>query len=267
MSSNARIGVLDRGFLFADGVFDTMVAAGGTAMAANSHLERLVKASASLGIAIERAEIADLVCRFVADLDGRDAIVRTTVTRGEASRGLWPGDSTKPTIVLTGQPWDCGLVGRPARLIVASIPRNERSPLSRIKSLAYLDNILAAREAAEAAADDALILNTQGRVACSTIANLFALFGRRLLTPPSCEGCLEGIVRAMVLEDAAGEGLDAAQAPLSPADLGQADAVFLTNSVRLIRPVTAIAGSAIASSAVVERLLDRLLSRLEPTRQ
>lgn len=255
-----RIGAMDRGFQLGDGVFDTLVARQGVPTARGRHVGRLVRAAEAIGIAADRAAIEAAIAEVLAELAGRDAIIRTTLTRGQGARGLWPAEPPRPTIVVTAQPWSPALAGQPARLVIASTPRNEHSMLSRIKSLAYLDNILAAREAAAAGTDDALILNMQGRVACTTIANLFALKGDRLLTPPASEGCLDGVMRGLVLDHAGALGLTVEETAIAPADLLAADAVFATNSVRFARPVTAIAGRPLAQSPIVRTILDHLLS-------
>jgi branched-chain amino acid aminotransferase len=259
-----RVGAMDRGFQLGDGVFDTLAALKGVPLALDRHVARLVRAAEAIGIAANRAAIEAAIAGVLADLAGRDAIIRTTVTRGQGARGLWPVEPPQPTLLLTAQPWSAALAGQPARLVVASTPRNERSVLSRIKSLAYLDNILAAREAAACGADDALILNTQGRVACTTIANVFALKHGRLLTPPTSEGCLDGIMRGLVIEKSANLGLAVEETAMHVDDLLDADAVFATNSVRFLRPITEIDGKALAQSPIVRQILDSLISTADP---
>ena len=252
----------DRGFLLGDGVFDTLVAVSGKPFALPAHVERLVASADAIGIPLAADAVTAAIEAVLGSVAGRDAILRTTVTRGTAARGLWPAEPSQPTVAVSAQPWSRTLIGLPARLCVAVTPRNQRSPLSRLKSLAYLDNILAARQASEESCDDALILNLDGRVACSTIANVFALRGTALLTPPTTEGCLDGIVRRLVIEDAPMLGLTLVEAALSVPDLLAGDGCFLTNSVRLVRPVTAIGATALPSSPRFAALLDALLARI-----
>ncbi|HSI39124.1 MAG TPA: aminotransferase class IV [Xanthobacteraceae bacterium] len=254
------ISVEDRGFTLGDGVFDTALALNGTMFARASHVERLLAAARSIGIAVEPAAVEAAID---AALTPEPTIVRTTISRGVAARGLWPAAAGEPTLIVTTAPWSPALLGAPARLVTATGRRNERSPTANLKTLGYLDHILAAREAAEAGGDDALLLNTSGRVACTTIANVFALFGGRLVTPPLSEGCLPGIVRGLVLEMAPQLGLTIEGRPLEAAELGDADAMFLTNSVRLIRPVTALDGRALAvRGAVIVDIETRLRADL-----
>jgi branched-chain amino acid aminotransferase len=258
------VSVRDRGLQLGDGVFDTLVAAHGTIPAVDRHVARLVAAADSIGIGLDAALVRSVIEGVALETAGRPAIIRSTVTRGSAARGLWPLAPARPNIFVTAQPWDTGLVGQSATLAIARTPRNHHSPLSRIKSLAYLDNVLAAREAAEVAADDALILNLDGNVACTTIANLFVIRDRRLTTPPLADGCLGGIMRGIVLEEAREVGLAVDEASLSPADILRADSAFLTNSVRLLRPVTQLEGTKIPVLPLLGDLLARLKARFEP---
>jgi branched-chain amino acid aminotransferase len=258
------VSVLDRGLQLGDGVFDTLVAAHGVSPAAGRHVARLVAAAGSIGIEVEAALVRSAIDGVVEEVEDCPAIIRTTVTRGSAARGLWPSGPTLPQIIVTAQPWDTSLVGREAALAIATVPRNQHSPLSRIKSLAYLDNILAARQAADAGADDALILNLDGHVACSTIANLFVVRGTRLTTPPVADGCLDGIMRGIILAEAAELGLTVEETSLRPADILGADGAFLTNSVRLMRPVTRLEGAAIPVPPLLQDLMAHLKALFEP---
>lgn len=256
---SVQISAEDRGFTLGDGVFDTALALNGRVFARERHVSRLLDAARILGIAVERARINDALD---AALTTGPTILRTTLTRGVAARGLWPASVGEPTVVVTTSPWSHALLGQPARLVTASGRRNEFSPTANLKTLNYLDHILAAREAAAAGVDDALMLNTQGRVACTTIANVFALIGGTLVTPPLSEGCLPGITRALVIEMAPALGLALSERPLLPAELDTAEAVFLTNSVRFIRPVTALDGRELAEHAATDRLAAVLNNRL-----
>lgn len=256
--SDAMIAAADRGFQFGDGVFDTMLLVGGEPLAGAPHRDRLLRHASAIGIelSLERLEAAQqAAAREVGD---DPAILRTTVTRGVTARGLWPSAASEPTLLTGFARFDPAMIGAPARLVTATAPRNERSPLSRIKSLNYLDNILAAREAAEVGADDALILNTRGDVACSTIANVFALFGRRLVTPPLADGAMDGVVRGLILR-APPADYEAGEETIRPADIASADALFLTNSVRFVRPIIELDGQAFAPHPLAETLVENLL--------
>ncbi len=256
------VSVLDRGFQLGDGVFDTLVAFGGRAFALDRHLARLRRHAADIGIETDEAAIGQTIATVLAETGPRHAIIRTTITRGQAARGLWPSQAPRPSLLVSAQPWSPALVGQPARLCTADIPRNQHSPLSRIKSLAYLDNILAARQAAEAGVDDALIRNLDGNAVCTTIANLFAVVDGGLVTPPLGDGCLDGVMRGLVLEEAQAMGLHCREQSLTPSLLARAEALFLTNSVRVIRSVTSLAGRELPVSPLTEQILTRLLASL-----
>jgi len=251
------VSVEDRGFTLGDGVFDTALALNGAVFAREAHVSRLLNSAHLIGIAIDRARIEAAIDDA---LTPAPAILRTTITRGTAARGLWPASAGEPTLVVTTAPWNPALVGQPARLVTATGRRNEFSPTANLKTLDYLDHVLAAREAAGAGADDALLLNTQGRVACTTIANVFALTEGTLVTPPLSDGCLPGVIRALVMEIAPTLGLAVEERPLTPQALAGAHAAFLTNSVRFLRPVTALDGTVLASaeSPVLSRLQNTL---------
>ncbi|QIB35380.1 aminotransferase class IV [Ancylobacter pratisalsi] len=254
------ISTQDRGFTLGDGLFDTALALGGQMLARQRHVARLLDAAHAIGIALDPAR---LDAALDAALTPEPAILRTTVTRGPAGRGLWPAQAGEPTLLVTTAPWTASLMGQPARLITATGRRNAFSPSANLKTLGYLDHILAAREAAMAGADDALILNTDGRVACSTIANVFVLIAGRLITPCLSEGCLPGIMRALVIEVAPALGLAIEERPVVPEALFGADMVLLTNSVRFLRPVTALDGTELARDEdVFDRVQAALLSRL-----
>ncbi|HTN97899.1 MAG TPA: aminotransferase class IV, partial [Nordella sp.] len=168
-------------------------------------------------------------------------------------RGL-AADGAQPSLLVTVNPWVKGMLFSPAKLVTATIRRNETSPASRLKTLSYIDNILAAREAAAAQSDDALFLNTQGNVAATTIANIFMLRGGRLITPPESAGILPGIARRKLL---AAAGAD--ESEIAPAELFDAEAVFLTNSLRLVRPVHVLDGRGLRhDDAALARYFEQL---------
>jgi branched-chain amino acid aminotransferase len=256
---SAVISAEDRGFTLGDGVFDTALALNGRMFAHERHVGRLLDAAQTLGIAVDRRRIEDALD---AALTTAPTILRTTLTRGVAARGLWPASVGEPTVLVTTSPWSPALLGQAARLVTATGRRNEFSPTANLKTLNYLDHILAAREAAAAGVDDALILNTQGRVACTTIANVFALIDGTLVTPPLSEGCLPGIIRALVIEMAPALGFKVEERPLLPETLAGADAMFLTNSVRFLRPVTALDGRELAGHPATNQLVTALKARL-----
>lgn len=224
-SDAARIDPGDRGLTLGDGLFETMVARGGCIQRLDSHLERLRAGAAVIGLVLPDLAFSDLLAATL-DANGLvDAVLRLTVTRGHSERGLLPPAATRPTVMVTAAPLPPKLP--PARCIVATTTRrNEYSPLCGVKSLNYLDNILARMEAAGRGADDAVLLNTKGRVAETSVANLFIVKDGIIHTPPLAEGALPGTMRADVLNNT-----QSCETPLSVSDILAADEVFLTNSL------------------------------------
>ncbi|MDJ1157972.1 aminotransferase class IV [Chelatococcus sp. SYSU_G07232] len=251
--------VTDRGLLLADGLFETIAVFGGRPFRLADHLDRLLRGAGVIGLPVEPARLNEAVAALAPHAAEGLGVLRLTVTRGAGPRGLAAPAQALPTVLATLASWSPSLVMRPVRLATSRIRRNAASPSSRLKTLAYLDNVLGLEEARRAGADDALFLDTAGLVACASAANIFALFGGRLVTPRVDGAVLPGITRAVVLATAADLGLDAEECPLTPAELAEADAVFLTNSARLVCPVTAIDGRQMpAGDAVARKVLARL---------
>lgn len=262
-SFEGRIDPADRGLTLGDGIFDTLVAFRRIPFAGDLHLARLTSQAGSIGIAIDPSSVCAGWDAVLASFEAEHAILRTTVTRGASGRGLWPATPPAPTIMVSATHWDASLVSRPARLVTSTILRNPGSPTSRLKSLGYLDNVLAAREAAAQGATDALFLGASGKAACTTIANVFALSGERLATPPPEDGAMPGIMRSLVLQAAGACGVSAEEASLTREELLAADATFLTNSIRFLSPVESLDGVALGRrrGEVVQALLDAISER------
>ncbi|MER2519982.1 MAG: aminotransferase class IV [Bdellovibrionales bacterium] len=246
-SSLARIDPFDRGFLLGDGLFETMAARGTLVPRLSAHRERLRRGCDLLGLPFPDVALDNAIQSLLIANQASGGAVRLTWTRGPGARGVVPSEALNPTLLLTVGP--VPPPAPPARCVFAETTRrNEHSPLCQIKTINYLDNILARREAVLRGADDALLLNTAGRLAEATSSNLFVVHGSRILTPPVSDGALPGVVRDAILN--AG---DALEQPLAPEDILNADEIFLTNSLswRAVRsldsqeiPVPAEANSA-----------------------
>ena len=233
----ARIDPADRGFTLGDGLFETICLRDGAALHAERHFSRLRAGAAVLGLTVPYDDATlHTALRTVAQHAGlSDAAMRLTLTRGPSPRGVLPAAETFPTLLISAGALPPELPA--ARLIVARhTRRNELSPLSRIKSLNYLDSILARQEAAVVGADDALLLNTRGDLAEASAANVFLYIDGVLVTPPVADGALPGIRRGLILER------DAAHARrITERDLSRAVWGFLANSLG-IRAIASIDG-------------------------
>jgi len=247
----------DRGFTLGDGLFETVLARGGELVALSAHLDRLTAGCAALGLpAPDRAAAARRMRQALADAGLQDdrAAVRLTLTAGSGGRGLDRPQAPSLRLVATAAP--APKPAGPARLITARVRRNERSPASRLKSLSYLDNVLARAEARAAGADEALMLNTAGALACAAAANLFWIRDGVLFTPALDCGVLAGIARGEVLAGAGRLGLAAQEVVAGPEALATAEAVFLTNALIGVRPAAALDGRAWAPHPLVEKLAE-----------
>jgi branched-chain amino acid aminotransferase len=240
-AGEARIDPADRGFLLGDGLFETMAAHAGAVPELARHYVRLCAGAALLRIPVPltREELAVAIHDLLAAKGLVDAALRLTLTRGPGPRGLLPPSGPNPTLLLTAAPLPPP--GGPLRLVTSRIRRDEDSPLSAIKSLNYLPGVLARIEAAEREADDALLLNRAGRVAETSIANLFVRLHGEWITPPVSEGALPGIRRACLLD--AGKLREAA---ITVEELRQAEAVCAGNALSL-RPIASIDGYSLPS--------------------
>lgn len=234
-ASGACLPVSDRGFLLGDGVFETIRIRHRAAVALERHLARLAEGLKVLGfgpLPLDPAKVLADLCEASSIADG---VARLTVSRGPGPRGALPPANPTPTILATLAPALPTVV--PARLVIArSTRRNQLSPLSRIKTTSYGDSLLARIEAESALADDAILLNTEGRVAETAIANLVFRLGDAWLTPPVADGALPGTARARLLD----AGL-IAEKSLSPATIAEAQAGFVVSAIAL-RPIASIDG-------------------------
>jgi branched-chain amino acid aminotransferase len=244
--ADATVSPFDRGFTLGDGLFETLRVKKNKVLRAEAHLARLASGAGVLGMPLPSLDLASVLAQ-TADANGlRDGVLRLTLTRGTGPRGVLPPAEPKPTLVITAAPLSPPLPA--ARLVIAQgTRRNDRSPLAQVKSLNYLDGVLARQEAARRGADDAILLNTRDGVAETSIANLFAIIDGVLVTPPLSEGVLPGVMRAEVI--AAG----AQKRPLTVDDLASAEEILLTSALG-IRSVASLEGRPLPSTAAADRL-------------
>ncbi len=246
----------DRGLTLGDGLFETMLVVNRNALWANMHLARMESAAQELGIPFDRQRIDDGIAMVLQGTTEQHHALRVTLTRGSGARGL-AGSGATPALLIVAEPFDAALMFQPAMLLTSTIRRSTASPAARLKTLSYIDNIAAAREAQARAMDDALMLNTEGRVASTTIANIFMLKGARLVTPARNQAILTGVMRQALLASAHHLGMETEERPVKPAELLKADAVFLTNSLRFVRPVTCL-DQVVIATADLSHLVDAL---------
>lgn len=228
--ADATLSASDRGFLLGDGVFETMRTAGSKVLWLSDHLARLRDGAALLGIPVAPSdeEISAGLTDLVAASGFDHGALRLTLSRGPSpARGLPPPAEPTPTLLATVAKLVPSIPS--VSLIVAgSTRRNQASPLSRLKSLNYGDNLIARREAIARGADDAILLNTTGHVASATVACLFMRLDGRWVTPPIADGVLPGLARKRLIPM-----LDAVEASVHELSLPNVEFMVLANSLGL----------------------------------
>ena len=259
--SQASISALDYGFLYGFGLFETMRAYGGRVFRLDKHLSRLARSAEILGLPIGVANLKEAVMATIQANQLSEARIRITISIGEG--GMTPNPSTcqKPTVlVLAGhyQPYPEQVYQKGFRAVVSSIRRNSQSPLSRLKSANYLENILAREEARKTVVDEALCLNEKGLLAEASMSNIFLVTNGTLRTPRQGSGILPGITREVVLELASQLGINTLERDIRLEELFHAQEAFLTNSLIEVMPLTEIDGKPIGSGRP-EPLTKRLM--------
>lgn len=247
----ATVSVFDHGLLYGDGVFEGIRFYRGRAFRLQAHLERLRLSARALALALPYSleQLTQAVNDTIAAAPECDGYLRLVVTRGPGPLGIDPSRCHSPVVFIIADRLQ--LVSeqvreRGARVIIASTRRLGPDGLDpRIKSLNYLNHILARMEANQAQADEAILLNGAGRVAEGSADNIFIVKQGVLLTPPVIEGALDGITRQVVLELAEALPLPAREMPLAPYDLFTADECFLTGTGAELIPVGEINGRAL----------------------
>jgi len=228
----------DRGLLYGDGLFETMRAYGGCVFCLTEHITRLLKGAEVLGLPLQydRAALEAGITETLTAAGFEEAYLRLTVTRGIGGRPSELEVSDGCTVIVSAREYH----GYPARiyeegmkLSLTDARRNDSSPLSRIKSLNYLDNILAQHRARQSGYDEAIFLNTQELVAEGATSNVFIVEADEMRTPPLDCGVLPGIVRQCLVG-----GLDVVEEAFGLDRLAAADEVFLTNSLLEVAPAT-----------------------------
>ncbi|MCP9440278.1 MAG: aminotransferase class IV [Nitrospira sp.] len=246
----ALISVFDHGFLYGDGVYETIRSYGNRLFLGSKHVERLFRSAAAVGLTVPIPQerwlelLYEAMARNGLGDGGRDAYLRITVSRGVGDIGLDPALCPSPTVVIMAKPLvapDPFLYEKGVALIIASTRRNLPSALSpQIKSTNVLNNILAKREAIAAGAFDSILLNWEHHLTECTVSNLFFVMDGRLCTPAVDCGILDGITRSIVLQLAQEQGIPSDEGRFTPAQLRHASECFVTNTSMEIMPVTTV---------------------------
>jgi branched-chain amino acid aminotransferase len=263
---NAKISVFDHGLLYGDGIFEGIRAYNGRVFRLKEHIDRLFCSAKAilLKIPLPHAEVVRAVVDTCRRNKIRDGYVRLLVTRGAGTLGLNPNRCKNPSIIIIAdkiQLYPAELYERGMEIITVPTTRNLHSALNpAVKSLNYLNNILAKIEANNAGCEEAVMLNAEGFVSECTGDNIVIVKSAQVLTPPLSAGALYGITRGVVLELAREESLAVAEPNLTRYDLFNADECFLTGTGAELIPIVKIDGRVIGTGRpgpITRRLVDK----------
>src|SRR3954453_23738112 len=211
--AEASVSIFDHGFLYGDGVFEGMRVFDGGLFRAQDHMARFARSARSLGLAlpVDTDQVLEIIGEVVRRSDLRDAHVRPIVTRGFGGPGIDPRLCPVPSLIVSAYPFPPFLGADPIKLFTSAVVRKApRSLGAHVKSLNFLDGIVAKQQAGELGMHDAVMLDSLGAVAECTGANLFIIVGETLVTPTT-RAALPGITRKTVLEVAAEQGTEAVE--------------------------------------------------------
>lgn len=247
----AVVSIFDHGLLYGDGIFEGIRAYHGRVFKLDEHIERLYDSARSimLNIPLTPEEMTEVVLETMRRNGLRDGYIRLLVTRGKGDLGLDPKNCPKASVFCIGasiQLYPEELYEKGLEVVTVPTRRNLNEALSpRIKSLNYLNNILAKMEAARAGTMEAIMLNNEGYVAEATGDNIFIVKKGVLITPPSHVGILEGVTRNTVMDLAREQGIPVEERLFTRYDVYVADECFLTGSAAELIPVIKVDGRTI----------------------
>ena len=252
---DAKVSVFDHGLLYGDGIFEGIRAYNGRVFKLKEHIDRLFYSAKAilLDLPMSHAQLMKATVETCRKNKIRDGYIRLVVTRGVGSLGLNPRSCKKPSVIIIAdkiQLYPPEYYQRGLDIITVPTVRNLHSALNpAIKSLNYLNNILAKIEANNSGCEEAVMLNAEGFVAECTADNLFIVKNGALFTPPLSAGALYGITRQTVIELAQEAGLKVSEPNLTRYDLFNADECFLTGTGAELIPVVKIDGRVIGAAS------------------
>jgi branched-chain amino acid aminotransferase len=254
--SEAKISVYDHGLLYGDGVFEGIRVYSGKIFECATHLDRLYKSARAirLNIPLTVEQFKEAMEQTIKANDFVDCYIRAVVTRGVGYLGLSPAKCPKPSIFIiadTIELYPREMYEKGMAVITASVIRNHPNAVSpRIKSLNYLNNILAKLEANDAGVPEAIMLNHEGNVAECTADNIFIIRDGQVQTPGTADGILEGVTRSVIFKLCKQLNIPCVEKTLQRHDLYIADECFLTGSAAEVVPITKIDGRLIGAGQV-----------------
>jgi len=263
---NAKVSVFDHGTLYGDGVFEGIRDYNGWVFKLKEHIDRLFYSAKAilLEIPMTHAEIMAATVATCRRNNLRDGYIRLVVTRGVGTLGLNPNRCKNPSVIIIAdkiQLYPPALYEKGMDIVTVATTRNLHNAVNpAIKSLNYLNNILAKIEAQQAGAGEGLMLNEQGYVAECTGDNIFTVKNGRIFTPPISSGALAGVTRAVVFEIAAELGIPISEPEMTRYDIYTADECFLTGTAAEVIPAVQLDNRSIGTGApgpVTKKLIAR----------
>jgi branched-chain amino acid aminotransferase len=270
-ADQARVPVLDRGFLYGDSVYEVLRTFSGKPFGLGAHLDRMERSAAALLMELPpRADIERAVADTLAAAGEPDAYIRIIVTRGAGDLGLDPSLADCPRLIVIVRPVKLPDANQYSEGVPVAIVGRSRTAAPgqpgaldpQVKSGNYLVSVLAVAEARRHGAYEAILTDSVGRITEGGSSNFFVVRGGRIATPPVSAGLLEGITRGTVIGAARRAGLAVDEVPLWPVDLAHAEEAFLTSSVRGILPISAVDGVALPKPGPVTRQIMSLYDQL-----
>jgi branched-chain amino acid aminotransferase len=275
--SQAKVSVYDHGLLYGDGVFEGIKSYDGVVFKLKEHLDRLYFSAKAimLDMPLTKEEMSKAVLETLRKNNLKDAYIRLVVTRGMGDLGLDPRKCPKSTVIIITVPelqlYDKERQRKGMSMVVASVRRDPVDATTHeIKSLNYLNSILAKIEANNVGADEAIILDTHGFVSEATAENIFIVKGNKIMTPPATSGPLAGITASVVKDLAEKLGYMVVERAFTVAEMYAADEAFLTGTGAGLMPVREVNKRQIGEGKmgpVTERLLTEFLKVVKNPKQ
>lgn len=268
--SKAVVSVFDHGLLYGDGVFEGIRAYNGSVFRLADHIDRLYDSAKSirLKIPLTKHEMTEAVLETIRKNQLRDAYVRLVVTRGAGDLGVDPALCKTPTVFIIAEPMASVLGPAEPKVIRAMLSSYRRDAVDatshEIKSLNYMNSILAKIEATSAGADDAILLDHRGFVSEGSVTNIFVVKDGRVATPSTAAGILHGITRDRLVRLCSDLGIDVQERDVTPFELTTADEVFLVGTKSEILAVGSISGAKVGTGGAgpITRRLCQEFSRV-----
>ncbi len=249
----AKVSVFDRGFLYGDGLFETMRAYNGKIFRLDAHLKRLLKSLDIIKIKcpFSQSYLEQALLETIKRNKLTDAYVRLTITRGAGEGGLSPHVNSKSTVVIVTKKFDMyspQQYEEGFKVKVSDFRQNQFSPIVKLKSLNFLENIIGRLEAKQSGADEVIFINQSGFVTEGSVSNIFIVRDGIIVTPPCEAGVLPGITREVVFELTENLGLKITEKNFCLKELFSCSECFLTNSLFEIMPISRIKDNSIGDS-------------------